>query len=157
LKNSNFLEIFEYITDKRLQVLNIRIPIFSWILNLRMYIRLLFWSNCSTLIPRLGTRWLKNDLDHVNHQSIGNCISMNKICTFRGQKDEKRLLEPKNGIWDPKSICPCDTSSVWEFYMQQEKTILLKVKEAFKRSLQSPKTEFLKKKFCARLDNTCKS
>jgi hypothetical protein len=42
-------QLFEYISDKRLQVPNIRIRIriFSWILNIRICIRLLFWSNRS--------------------------------------------------------------------------------------------------------------
>jgi hypothetical protein len=65
---------------------------------------------------------------------------MKKISTFRGQKGENRLPEPKNGIWGPKSVWSCDISIVREFYMEKEKLYFGDQKD--RKSLQSLKTEF---------------
>jgi hypothetical protein len=40
---------------------------------------------------------------------------------FGGQKGENKPLEPKNGIWSPKSVWSCDISIDREFYMEHEK------------------------------------
>jgi hypothetical protein len=63
-------------------------------------------------IPRLGTGRLKNEISHVTHHS--------KIYTFRGQKGKNRTLEPKNGIWGPKSVWSCDISIDQEFNKDEE-------------------------------------
>jgi hypothetical protein len=41
--------------------------------------------------------------------------------TFRSQKGENRLLEPKKGIWGQKSVWSCDISIVREFYIEKQK------------------------------------
>jgi hypothetical protein len=45
---------------------------------------------------------------------------MKKIHTFGGQKGKNRPLEPKNGIWGPKSVWSCDISIDQEFNIDEE-------------------------------------
>jgi hypothetical protein len=71
-------------------------------------------------IPRLGTERLKNEIDHVTNQSIGNFIQMKKIYTFRGRKGKNRPPEPKNGIWGQKPVWTCDISIDQEFNIDEE-------------------------------------
>jgi hypothetical protein len=63
----------------------------------------------------------QNQYGRVTYPSIGNFTWSKKIYTFRGQKGENKLSEPKNGIWTPKSVWSCDISIDQEFYIEQDK------------------------------------
>jgi hypothetical protein len=63
----------------------------------------------------------QNQYGRVTYPSIRNFTWSKKIYTFKGQKDQNRPPEPKNGIWGSKSIWSCDISIDKQFYMEQEK------------------------------------
>jgi hypothetical protein len=73
----------------------------------------------------------------VIYPSIGNFTWSMKKYTLGGQNGKNMPPEPKNGIWGPKSIWPCDKY----FTLSKKKYTLRGVKKE-KISLQSPKTEF---------------
>jgi hypothetical protein len=43
---------------------------------------------------------------------------MMKINSFRGQKSENKLSEPKNGVLAPESVWSCNID--WEFYTDND-------------------------------------
>jgi hypothetical protein len=63
----------------------------------------------------------QNHNGRVIYPSIGNLKWSKKKYTFGGEKCENRPLEPKNGIWAPKSEWSCDMSIDREYYTKQEK------------------------------------
>jgi hypothetical protein len=63
----------------------------------------------------------QNQYGRVIYPSIGNLTWSTKKYTFGGQKGKNWPPEPKNGIWDPKSVLSCDISIKREFHMKQKK------------------------------------